>query len=403
MDPITHGLTGALLGKGLFLQREGRIAVFAATLGAVFPDVDIIAEGLSGDPLAIVKYHRGITHSLVALPFFAVLLAWLVRVVARRRGLEAPSWAALTLICGTGIASHILLDGTTSFGTRMWTPFSQRRVAWDLMFIIDFVLSSCVLVPQVIAWVYSTPDAVVARSRAKRAWAILSVGALAVWATAFFAGYPFHIGIVGLVSAILAALLFLPGIGGWGFRWKRSKFCQVGLGVAAVYIGLCALAHHSALRKVEDFAKANQLDVVRIGALPVPPSVLDWGDVIRTNDGVYQARFDLRHADHPLFYFLPDSPPNRFIARARVLPEVKLYWGFARFPTIRYTNKEDFQIVDFGEHRFTNGNRRAPQPFSYRVVLDDAGEVVAEGWLRNGMFMRLMRQRDTGHRAIPED
>jgi len=75
MDPITHGITGALVGKGFFSDRQGRVATFAATLGAVFPDVDLVAELASRDPMAIVKYHRGITHSFVALPFFAAALA----------------------------------------------------------------------------------------------------------------------------------------------------------------------------------------------------------------------------------------------------------------------------------------------------------------------------------------
>ena len=102
MDPVTHGIAGALLGKGYFSKRNGRVAIFAATLGAVFPDVDIVAEVLSRDPLGIVKYHRAITHSFVGLPFFAALLAWLTRWVARRRKIDAPSWGMLTLIYGVG-------------------------------------------------------------------------------------------------------------------------------------------------------------------------------------------------------------------------------------------------------------------------------------------------------------
>ena len=47
--------------------------------------------------------------------------------------------------------------------------------------------------------------------------------------------------------------------------------------------------------------------------------------------------------------------------------------------------------MDFGEHRFTNGGRRAPQPFSYRVVFDPKGDVIASGFWPNGMFLeRLM-------------
>src|ERR1700724_1486815 len=157
MDPVTHGITGALLGKGYFSDRNGRVAIFAATLGAVFPDMDTIADAISRDPLAIIKYHRGITHSFVGLPFFAALLAWLTHWVARRRGIEAPSWVMLTLIYGVGIASHIVLDGMTSFGTRLWTPISQQRVSWDLLFIIDFSFTAVILLPQIAAWIYNHP------------------------------------------------------------------------------------------------------------------------------------------------------------------------------------------------------------------------------------------------------
>ncbi len=60
MDPVTHGITGALLGKAFFSNRDKptrQVAVFAATLGAVFPDVDTVVDLVSRDPLAIVRYH----------------------------------------------------------------------------------------------------------------------------------------------------------------------------------------------------------------------------------------------------------------------------------------------------------------------------------------------------------
>lgn len=391
MDPITHGITGALLGKSYFSERYGRVATFAAVLGAVFPDIDIAAEIISRDPLAIVKYHRGITHSFVALPVFAMLLAWLIRWIAKRRGIEAPPWGILAIVCGIGIASHIVLDGMTSFGTRMWTPISNKRVAWDLLFIIDFVFSAIVLLPQVIAWVYGS-DAAKSGGRAKRMWVLFSVASIAVWGVALGAGYPFHWWIVAIASGVLAGIFFLPGAGGWGFHVSQSGWCQLGTCCAVAYLLVCAVAHHAAMVRVHNFAVANRIDGYRTGALPVPPSLLDWGDAIRTQDGVYQARFDLRNAENPAFYFVPDSPPDIFIARALQLPEVKLYWGFARFPTIHSGVEDGEHVVDFGEHRFTNGGRRAPQPFSYRVIFDNAGTVIAEGWLRNGMFIQVMQK-----------
>ena len=67
MDPITHGIAGSLLGKSLFTKREGRIATFACTLGAVFPDVDIFAELFSRDPLSVIN---SIADSPTHLPAF---------------------------------------------------------------------------------------------------------------------------------------------------------------------------------------------------------------------------------------------------------------------------------------------------------------------------------------------
>jgi hypothetical protein len=69
------------------------------------------------------------------------------------------------------------------------------------------------------------------------------------------------------------------------------------------------------------------------------------------------------------------------------LPEVKTYWGFARFPVIRSASEEGLHIVEFGENRFVNPKRRRPQPFTYVVVFDSGGKVVEEGWEQNGMFM----------------
>jgi membrane-bound metal-dependent hydrolase YbcI (DUF457 family) len=385
MDPVTHGITGALLGKGFFSDRRGRVAIFATTLGAIFPDIDTVADAISRDPLAIIKYHRGITHSFFGLPFFAAMLASLTRWVAGRLKIEAPSWGVLSLCYGVGILSHILMDGTTSFGTRMLTPFSQKRVAWDLLFIIDLTLSSIVLLPQVAAWIYS--DRAKKRVRAARMAALFTVAALAGWILAYEVGYPFHAWVLAVAILVIAGLFFLPAQGDWGFRIKRSTWCRAGTYAMVFYIALCWTAHHRVMGQVKSFAAQNHIEVDRMAALPLPPSWLSWGGVIRATNGVYQARFDLRHLDPRPFSFTPDSPADPYVEDALQLPEVKTYWSFARFPVIRTTTEQGLHIVEFGENRFVNPKRRRPQPFTYVVVFDSNGKVVEEGWEQNGMFM----------------
>lgn len=402
MDPVTHGIAGALLGKGLFFKRQERVAVFAATLGAVFPDIDVFYEGYDEfahhDPLAIVKYHRSITHSFVALPFFALLLAVLTppvlrllkRHYPRLRDWEAPPWWLLTVIYGVGIASHIILDGMTSFGTRMWFPISSTRVAWDLLFIIDFSFTAVILVPQVIAWIYR--DQAKSHGRAVKMWIAFTVGDFVAWLLTRAASYPFRLWVAVLISAVLAALFFAPAARGWGFKVTRPDWCQAGICFAIAYLFFTSLAHHRAMLKVRAFADNHQIHVDRMGALPIPPSMLDWGDAIRSPNGIYVSQFDLRQKNPPAFYFVPDSPLDPFILHAFAMPEVRLYWQFARFPVIHSFVEDGMHVVELGENRFANGGRRSPQPFTYRVAFDDTGDVIEQGWLTDGMLRRQMRR-----------
>jgi len=390
MDPITHGITGALLGKAFFAERKGGVATFAATLGSVFPDVDVFQEALTRDPLSIVRYHRGVTHSFVCLPVFAVILAWLTRWILRRAGRESPSWWMLTLIYAVGIASHIILDGMTSFGTRIWDPISQQRVVWDVLFIVDFTLTSIVLLPQVIAWIYRDREKSI--KRAILISLIFMVAVFAAWGIARITGFTFHGWIACLAGVLIVGAFFLPSIKGWGFSITKARWCQGGGVVLLAYLLLCASAHHLALLKVAEFANANHIVVDRMAAIPLPPSMLEWSGVIRAMDGVYQASFDLRDAVPPEFHFASDSPPDTFIARAMQLREVQLYWQFARFPVIRSSIDGGHHVVDFAEQRFVSRNRESIRPFTYRVVFDAAGNVVQQGWRSNAMLRRQMKQ-----------
>ena len=86
MDTLTHALSGALLARATAhsgyapggLSLRARIAV--GSLAAAFPDCDIVVSPVS--PLAYLYNHRGVTHSVLMLPLWAVLLglvcAWII-------------------------------------------------------------------------------------------------------------------------------------------------------------------------------------------------------------------------------------------------------------------------------------------------------------------------------------
>ena len=129
MDPLTHLATGVICSQ--LLPAPSRWwAAAAGAIFAVLPDVDYFF--IYWDRLAFIRYHRGFTHSLVALPLFALAGALLGRV------LGGPRW--FMPLFGLGLVvlgSHLLLDLATSYGTQILSPFSRRRFSLDWIFIID--------------------------------------------------------------------------------------------------------------------------------------------------------------------------------------------------------------------------------------------------------------------------
>ena len=46
-------------------------------LGAIFPDIDVFAGPIAHNSFAIIEWHRNITHSLILLPVWALVMALL--------------------------------------------------------------------------------------------------------------------------------------------------------------------------------------------------------------------------------------------------------------------------------------------------------------------------------------
>lgn len=142
MDPVSHVLLGASLGHVAAGRVFGRSAALAAGLAALLPDADIFIRS-PVDPLVAIEYHRGLTHSLVAVPVGAAIVAamWLLPTGFR----QPRRWLGLWATCCLAYLSHILLDAATSYGTQLAWPFSRERFGWDLISIIDPVFTLSLL------------------------------------------------------------------------------------------------------------------------------------------------------------------------------------------------------------------------------------------------------------------
>ncbi len=394
MDTITHGIAGALIGKAMFRGEDmfashpvnrGRILTWSLMIGAIFPDSDVLRDFFSSDKLLIVTWHRSITHSLLLLPVWALLLAGITRVFANSRKWEAPSFAALAGTCAVGIFSHILLDLVTSFGTMIWSPLQWSRPAWDFIFIVDFTLTAILLVPQLLAWVYARSDKV--QRRAVRMWLVFLPGPFLIAKIGERAGAPISGQVVLSAMLIFAALFLLPAVAGWGVKIRHDTWNRAGFAAALIYVACTIYAHHVALARIQKFAELYPLQVESIGALPLPPSLWRWDGLVRTDRGVYELRMDL--ADKPVndgklltleHRYFPDAPPNSYIEVAKRLPEVQKVLWFSRFPVTRFHKEGDVAVVEISDIRFVQMRRDRPAAFTYRVRFSPVGNVLSQGW-----------------------
>ncbi len=92
-------------------------------------------------PVQYLELHRGPTHSLLLLPFWALIFSWVLAKILR----EQRGWRALYGVTAMGIALHIAGDWITSFGTMMFWPASDMRPGLGSTFIIDLWFSGIIL------------------------------------------------------------------------------------------------------------------------------------------------------------------------------------------------------------------------------------------------------------------
>ena len=156
MDPLTHVFLGAATGLAVCGKRLGPRAAVIGALAAFAPDADVFIRS-DQDPLMYAEFHRHFTHSFAFTPVGGLLIAALWFAWPKQR----PEWGALWFCATLGWLSHCLLDAATSWGTRLYWPFSDYRVGWDLIAIVDPTFTLILAVGVTVAlrrkqWLFAT-------------------------------------------------------------------------------------------------------------------------------------------------------------------------------------------------------------------------------------------------------
>ena len=146
MDPLSQGTVGAAFAQSAANKNNIFKIGFIGFLAGLTPDLDVLIQS-STDPILSLEYHRQFTHSLFFIPFGSLIVALLIfPLVKRSMSLKSVYFASLL-----GYATHGLLDACTSYGTQLFWPFSNERVSWNNISIVDPLFTIPVLILVVIA------------------------------------------------------------------------------------------------------------------------------------------------------------------------------------------------------------------------------------------------------------
>ncbi len=308
MDNLTHTLYGLALGRA-GLNRLAPRATATLIIGAIFPDIDVVT--FLGGSICYLKYHRGITHSLIGIPLGSLVLGTVMYFIHNRllkKGQSVPWWRYF-LLAIAGIGSHVLLDFTNSYGLRPFLPFTGSWYAGDLVFIVD-------------------------------PWMLTTLG-LTLGLSSFF----------GLINQEI-------GVRKRDYR-TPALIC---LFLIVAYWGAKGLSHRQALMELAQFTDSDEPNW-RVGAVPQAFNPFGWYGIVETESAYRVTEAGWR----PLEGGLLGSPKNRRIHKAEQAaiveaasggPQARIFLDFARYPVFSVVPNPQGYRVTVRDLRFESLSQR---------------------------------------------
>jgi inner membrane protein len=155
MDNLTHGLIGFAIGSFHRVRSKGgqvadvkdltwrdRAGLIACVIAAELPDLDVFVRA-ENEVLQSLHAHRGLSHSLVLTPAWALLATAIAHLVTWRwRG--APS--AFLYAWASVLFGHVVPDLWTGWGVQLFQPWFGRHFSLDWMMVIDPIFTGMLLI-----------------------------------------------------------------------------------------------------------------------------------------------------------------------------------------------------------------------------------------------------------------
>ncbi|MDU8886291.1 metal-dependent hydrolase [Yeosuana sp. MJ-SS3] len=139
MDSITQIVLGAACGEAALGKKIGNKAMLFGAIGGTIPDLDVfVGSWLYNNEIDIMLFHRGFMHSILFSVLGAFLFGWIVFRLynsgKRKNTTTLKDWIWLFFL---SLFTHPILDCFTPYGTQLFSPFTNYRVALNNIAVVD--------------------------------------------------------------------------------------------------------------------------------------------------------------------------------------------------------------------------------------------------------------------------
>jgi len=373
MDSLTQIVLGAAVGEVVAGKKLGNRALVWGAIGGTIPDLDVIFNGFL-TPLQALEIHRGFSHSILFAILGAFVFGWMIHHMyqsAYHKYIAFISWFALPagvvffisrifeaarfewwsylLLFGAlstiafllyrryfissvskpdvplktwqwlmfwSIFTHPLLDCFTTYGTQLFLPLSDYRVAFNTIAVADF-----------------------------------------------FYTVPF------LLCVIIASYFRRE-------RVIRRKLIWAGIGISSVYMMLCLLNKQRVNQHWKDTLSAQDISYSRYMTSPSILTNFLWTLVAETEDGYVTGQYSIFDFSPTEVSFIPRNTTGKDINFED--PSIQRLRWFSNdyFAVANHESGIQFNDLRFGSQPSEDGGRHYIFNFVLKSLSNDQFEMI---------------------------
>jgi inner membrane protein len=304
MDTISHIILGAAIGEAILGKKAGRKAMLYGALGGNLPDIDVLGILFLSDSQQLL-FHRGITHSFFFAVLISVLFGWFSKRWFRDNSINWINWAWLFF---AAMLSHLLLDSFTCYGLGLFEPFSNYRISFNAIFVVD----------------------------------------------------PFY-----TLPFLLCTLLAFNAKKG---SPQRTKWNKTGLWISSLYLIFAILTHQYVHSVMEQSFKAQQLVSDDFIVTPTPLNTFLWMGYSHDKYGAWIGYYSIFDKNKKIDYYRVNRNDSLLIP----FEKEKMVQNLKQLSKGNYTVTKEDSIVYFNDIRFgqISGWDKANGPYAFKYNLN---------------------------------